>query len=1039
MDKYKPLDVEREILEFWQKKKIYEKQKAKGKKGKKFYFLQGPPYTSGKFHIGHLWNYSLKDPVLRYRRMRGFDVWDRGGWDMHGLPTSRKVMAKLGLKSKEDIEKFGVDKFVKECEKFSIEKMKEMEKDLIRWGVWLDHKNAYMPIKPEFIEGVWWLIKKAWERGFLYEGEKVMHWCPETETVAAKHELEYKEVVDDSIYLKFKVKAEDNTYLIIWTTTPWTIPFNLAVMVHPNFVYVKAKVNNEIWIVAKELCEKFFELVKEDYEIVEEIKGKQLEGLKYEHFLESDVPALKEMNKYKNAFSVVLSDKYVDLEAGTGLVHCAPGCGPEDQEVGKEYGLPPFNLLDTRGYFPKEMGVFEGWRARYDDKKFIDFFKKKGVLIAKTKIKHDYPFHERSKAPVIFRVTKQWFFAIEKVKHILKEWNKQVNWVPRWAGESTFENWIENLKDIGISRQRYWGTPLPIWRCDSCNQILVIGSIDELKKYAKVPKNLHKPWIDDVEFKCKNCKKGKMKRIPDIGDVWIDAGCTSWIDLYYPKTDKYFKKYWPADFIAEGKEQIRGWFNLLFDTAAISVGELPFLNCYMHGWINDAQGRKMSKSLGNVIDPYEVIDKYGVDAVRYYLMGGAQPGVDLNYNFKDLNVKFRNLGILWNIGNFLIDFVETNNIKLPKNPSVDLEERFILSKTNRTIKEVTKAFDNYFLNEIPNKIEELYLELSRTYIKFVRDKSALGTKEQKEAIAYTIFESLMAILKMLAPVTPFITEKIYQKLKKTFKLKEESIHLFDWPGFDENLIDDKIENAFGLADEIITAVLSIRDRKKIGVRWPLSQLLVVVNQENAEFVNLTKDIILRQCNVKELKILSKKPEWVRLQIRVNHNMLAKRFKEKEPIIVGKLIQLSPESVKQKLDKGESVIVEVDDEKYELSSDEVYIEEVLPENWAASGFQDGSVYLNIEINEDLFSEGLSREIIRRIQDLRKEAGLKKTDKAKAVVLLEKGYVPKVKRFKKDIEARTGTLIEIHEIKELKEKFVVKANIRGVEVIVGLKPL
>ncbi len=1039
MEPYAPTKVEEEVLNFWLKKRIYEKQKAKGKKGPKFYWLCGPPYTSGKFHVGHFWNYaSLKDPLFRYKRMKGFDVWDRGGWDMHGLPTSRKVMAKLGLKTKDDIEAYGVDKFVKECEKFSKETMEKMTEDYVRWGVWFDHKNAYQPIKSEFMEGVWWGIKKAWENGFLYEGEKVMAWCPESETVAAKHELEYKEVTDDSVYLKFKVKSEKDTYLIIWTTTPWTIPHNLAVMANPNITYVYAKADGETWIVAKDLLNEISKVSKIELKPIKEVKGKELEGLEYEPLLEKEVPVLKELKKkYKWAFKVLLSEEYVDTESGTGLVHCAPGCGPEDQEVGKKYGLPAFNEVDSKGYFSDKMGEFKGLRARFDDKKFIEHFKKIGALVARVKYKHEYPFHERSKAPVIFRTTKQWFFAVEKIKDKLREWNKQVNWIPKWAGEKTFDNWLANLKDIGITRQRYWGTPIPIWKCDSCGHFIVVGSLDELKKLSgKKPKNMHKPWIDEITFKCEKCK-GTMKRIPDIADVWLDAGCTSWISLYFPQRRDLFEKYWPADFILEAKEQIRGWFNLLFDTAGVTRLGLPFKNCYMTGWVNDAAGRKMSKSLGNIIDPYEVVDKYGTDTVRYYMMGSAQPGVDMNYNFKDIKVKFRNLTILWNICNFLIDFVKTNRLKIPKNPGLGLEEKYILSRTNNTLKKVSEYYDSYKLNDVPGEIEKLFLDISRFYIKSVRDKSVIGSKQEKEVIAFTLFESLLTTLKMFGTVAPFISEKMYQNLKSIFKLKEESIQLFDWPSVNEEMINEEIEESIEIANDVITAILSIRDKKGIGVRWPLSKVLIYT-KDKAYAIELAKEIILKQCNVKEIEIIDRKPEWVKLQIKVHHNKLAKKFKEKVPKIVGTLIQMSPEAVKSKLDNDGKVVIEVDEEKYEVTPEEIYIEEELPQKWGGSNFDYGNLYLDLKQTKELLAEGFAREIIRRIQDLRKELKLQKTDKAKAVVALDKELKEMIEQYVDEIEQRTGTVIMLKIGKETSEKANIKVSVKGNEIAIGLNP-
>ncbi len=1038
MKGYEPEEIEKNALKLWKKKKIYLKQKEMGKEGPKFYWLCGPPYTSGKLHVGHFWNYAaLKDPLLRYKRMNNFDVWDRGGWDMHGLPTSWKVMAKLGLKTKEDIEEFGVDKFVKECEKFSVEMMEKMTEDYKKWGVLYDHDNAYQPIKNEFMEGVWWCIKKAHENGFLYKGKKVMAWCPESETAAAKHELEYRDVSEKSIYLKFELKNEKDTYLLVWTTTPWTIPHNLAVMANPEISYVYVKAKDETWILAEELVDDISEITQIDLKIIKKVKGQELEGLGYKPFLKKEVPKIKEFEKNKWAFKVLLSDKYVDTKAGTGLVHCAPGCGPEDQEVGNQYNLPAFNEVDKKGYFKDSMGKFKGLRARFEDDKFTKHFKKKGAVIAVKKYNHEYPYHERSKSDVIFRTTEQWFFAVEKIKDKLKKWNKEVNWIPEWAGSKTFENWLDNLRYINITRQRYWGTPIPIWECDSCEEFIVIESLKELKELSgKRPRNMHKPWIDEINFKCKKCKKGTMKRIPDIGDVWLDAGCVSWISLHYPKTKNRFKKYWPADFILEGKDQIRGWFNLLFDTAGVADMGRPFNNCYMTGWINDSKGRKMSKSLGNVIDPYEVVEKYGVDTVRYYMMGAAQPGVDMNYNHKEIEIKFRNLKIFWNTFNYLIDFVKTNKIKIPDKVELDIEEKYIISKTNSTIKKVTNLYDNYRLNEIPKEIENLFLEISRFYIKAVREKSVTGSKKEKEAIAYTLFNSLFKTLKMFCTIVPFISEGIYKNIKKDFKLKKKSIHLFEWPDFDENLIDKELEESVETANNIISAVLSIRDKERIGLRWPLKKIVIQIKK--SEKIEELTELIKSQCNVKKIEFIDKNPDWVKNQIKVHYDKLGKKFKDKVPKVVGTLIQMSPDSVKSKLNKSENIKIEVDDEKFKINKEDIYIEKELPEEWNSSDFEKGVVYVYLEQDKELIAEGYTREIIRRIQGLRKEAKLEKNDEASAQIKMDEELKNLINDNKEEIEKWTNTKIEIITQGEIGKGTVKKEKIKEKLIEFSLNP-
>ena len=867
---YNPIELEKEIMEFWKKNKIYQKSKNKGKK--QFYFLDGPPYTSGKVHIGTAWNKILKDSFLRYKRMNKIDVWDRAGYDMHGLPTEHAVLRKLGIKDKDQVEKYGVKKFIEECKKFSIENMNLMTEDFKRLGIWMDFENAYQTIKDEYIDAEWWLIKKAHENKRLYESKKTMPWCPHCETALAKHELEYETIKENSIFLKFKILGTKNEYLIIWTTTPWTIPFNLAVMANPELSYLKVKVDEEIWIIAKALASSFITtILNKKFKILEEFKGKDIEGLKYEHPFKDIISYYSELEKTnKKVHTVVLSEEYVNTSSGSGLVHCAPGCGPEDYEVGYKYNLPPYNTLDQKGVFPKSMGKFHSFIAKRDDQKFIEELKKQESLIKETKIEHEYPFCWRCHNPIIFRTTLQWFFKIEDLKENMKELNKQIKWVPDWAGSRQFHSWLDNLRDNSITKQRYWGTPLPVWRCKTCNNYTVIGSIEELKKLTTLPKDLHKPYIDEVKIKCR-CG-GEQTRIPDVLDVWVDAGVASWACLNFPQKKELFTKLYPPDFILEGKDQIRGWFNLLFVASMVSMQKPAFKAVYMHGFIQDALGRKMSKSLGNYILPEEVLGKYGADTMRYYMVGASNPGVDLNYNFKDMDIKARNLRVLWNLHLYLIDY--SKNIKLKKPTKLSIEEKYILSKLNSTIKKVTKLFEDYQLSETPNLIEDLFLELSRTYIQLIRDRLSIGTKEEKQIIISTIYEVLINILKLFSPIIPFTTEKIYQNLKKEFKLKEQSIHLINWPKANEKLIDEKLEGGIKLVKEITQELLAQREKAKINVRWPLKR--AEIHTENPQKIKPLIKIIKKQTNIKII-ILKKGKLKVQLNTQLTKELEQEGF------------------------------------------------------------------------------------------------------------------------------------------------------------------
>ena len=1033
MQKYNPLELEPEILKFWKDRKIYEKVKEKNKGKKKFYFLDGPPYTSGKVHLGTAWNKALKDMVLRYKRMQNFDVWDRAGYDMHGMPTELGTEKKLGIKSKEEILKFGVAKFVNACRDFAVTNMKLMNKDFIRIGTWMDFDNAYQSVKNEYMEGEWWLIKKAYENKRLYEGEKTMHWCSKCATALAKHELEYKKIKDPSIFVKFKLKNKKNEYLIVWTTTPWTIPFNLGVMVNPKIDYIKAKVENENWIIAKALSPSLINsLVGKKFSVLEEFKGKKLLGLEYMHPFQDNLPKLKELKeKNPNVFTIVLSGEYVDIASGSGLVHMAPGCGPEDYEIGYKNGIPPFNTLKENGVFDETSGIFQGLTAKKDDKKIVEEIMKKGALVAETKIEHDYAHCWRCKNPIIYRTTTQWFFKIEDLREKMRTLNKSIKWIPDFAGSKNFDNWLENLRDNGITRQRYWGTPLPIWKCKQCKDFIVIGSIRELKNLAKnIPEDLHKPWIDAVKIDCK-CGS-KKERIPDILDVWIDAGSASWNCLDFPRRKDLFEKFYPADFILEGVDQIRGWFNLLFVASMVAMNNKSFTSVYMHGFINDAKGRKMSKSLGNYILPEEAINKYGADTLRYYMTGGANPGLDLNYNFDDMKVKYRNLAVLWNLHNYLIDLANNANIN-PKNLKIrkeegSIEERYIFSKLNSTIKEATKLFDNYMLNEIPLLIEDLFLTLSRTYIQLTRDKS-IG--DGKKIVIYAVYNVLMGSLKMFAPVAPFMTEAIYQNIKKVFDLGQESIHFYEWPKCNEKLIDKDLENEMEIISDATQTILSLREKIQLGIRWPLQEAIIVTKDDKTvKSIEALKNTIKNQANIKEINVQQSLP-GIRLSIKADYSRLGPDFGKKAPQIITKLTHESPETILAHIEKEGKFPLKIGKEKVNIVKEHIIVTRQVPQPYIEGSFKNGFVYLNKEVNEELEAEGYVRELMRRVQELRKKAGLQKRDRISLFIKTDEELGTMLNKFPSIIKEKVGAqTLKISSLNPSKKhKHVSKEKVRG----------
>lgn len=1094
--KFSPLEFETKLTEYWTKNTIRQKAKNKNVGNKKFYFLQGPPYTSGRLHMGHAWNHSLKDIVLRYKRMAGFHVWDRAGYDMHGLPTEHKVLKKLGIEGMEQIQKFGEEKFCNECYSFCTEMMNLMNVDLQRLGITLDFSQPYQPITNSYIEGVWALVKKAHESGRLYKGKRTMMWCVPFATALAKHETVYKSVTDNSVFVKFLVEGTTNEYLLVWTTTPWTLPFNLAIMVNPEVEYAKVSVvyegKKEVWIIAQALAGVFLNtVVGLPFEIIHTMTGEKLAGLKYRHFWLNKIPALASLaGKYSALHTVILSTEYVDTTAGTGLVHCAPGCGPEDYEVGLRNGLIAFNEIDERAVFSKNCGFAAGKIAKTDDSFFIETLKADGVLIASTPVTHDYPFCERSDSPVVFRTTEQWFFKIEDLKKELLEFYETTNWVPPKAGNA-FKSWLSSLRDNSITKQRFWGTPAPIWVCDKTGHVVVIGSIAELAQRlgdkTPIPPNLHKPYIDALTFPSEF--GGTYRRIPDVLDVWIDAGSASWNCLDYLQNPRQFFEWFPADFILEGKDQVRGWFNLLAVTGMIMFGKKVFENVYMHGFLSGIDGQKMSKSLGNVLSPFEIIDKYGADTLRSYT-SKIRPGEDIAFSWDEIKQNYRNVSMLYNMSVFLQDTIinakldpKTIDCETVKSLELGIEEKYILSVVEQAIEQITVHYDSYQLYLIAPVYEDAVARLSRDYIQFCRNKVA----EDPLVVAATLYRCLYRLIQIAHPVIPFTTEHIYLELQQFFsshiqanndgnserdkKTHEEdkkthdeipadtfhygiknvqtvhkdfvsqSLLLHSFPISEAVLIKKQLVTEIDVANDIIQTILAAREKANCGVRWPLGNCTVVVaeGKEGREGSNLTtiintlseetKDLIKEQTNVKQL-IFAQNYANVTYSIKPNYKSLAKKFgaltaqvsecllhypkvaQLVETVQKGSVYQLhlthSQATDSQAKDSQATDASTRANNVVDICLDDVVIQTGVSEGIAFSESSTCQVYLEKELTIELEREGFARELMRRIQVLRKDSGLQKLDKITLTMRATKKIVDAFIAFEELIYKRCGVV-------------------------------
>lgn len=1017
-------ELEEKIQDYWKKRRIYEKQKSLLRDKPKYYFLDGPPYASGAIHLGTAWNKIIKDCITRFLAMRGYNVRRQAGWDCHGLPIEVKVEQKLGIKSKKEIEEFGIEKFVQECKRWAIEHVRVMTSQFKRLGVWMDWEDPYMTLKDEYIEAAWWTIKKAHEKKLLEKALRVVTWCPRCETALAEAEVEYREREDPSIYVKFPVLNREGEYIIIWTTTPWTLIGNLAIAVHPDFEYVKAKTPQGIFILAKDLSHIIKDKFGMEYTIIESFKGKDLEGLKYKNPLSDFIKIKADENCYK----VILAD-FVSLDEGTGCVHCAPGHGPEDFEVATKYGIKVVCPVDDRGVFTEEAGKYKGKITKKDDDIIINDLKELGYLLKSEKIVHRYGHCWRCKTPIIYRATEQWFIKITKVKDKMLKEIEKVTWIPSWAGSARFRDWVENARDWTISRQRYWGIPLPIWVCENCGKLKVIGSRKELNTEVK---ELHRPYVDLVVLPCE-CG-GEMKRVKDVLDVWFDSGVAPWASLNYPARREEFEYWYPADFITEGHDQTRGWFYSQLGCGIIAFDEIPYRKVLMHGFTLDEKGEKMSKSLGNVVTPEEVIEKYGAEVLRFYTLWANKPWDDLRFNWEEVRVVNKLFNILWNVYVFATTYMSIDKFSPRELNKIEykIEDLWILSRLNSIIKEVTDNLEKmHIFNAVRSIYDFILQDLSRWYIVLIRPRIWIEEESPEKLSAYaTLYEVLLKLSIILAPIAPHISDEMYLNLSG----KKESVHLEPWISYDSQAIDKELEKDMQIARRLVEACFSARERARIKRRWPLERVVFVPkDKEIIKSVERLIDLIKFQVNTFNFDI--KSDFGYKKILKPNISTIGKDFKEKTPKILKVLEKLSPAELIEN-----SYEISVEGEKIKLGESHITIEEALPENIVAEDFEYGRVYIDTTKSSRVLSLGYAREVVRRIQEMRKELDLEieafisaKVQVGKDIaklLLTQKAYIARETRAKSiDIAESLEHEGYIKEWKINGRKFIISINELG----------
>ena len=1051
---FSPKKYEEEILEFWEREKVYEKIRESLRGRPKFYFLDGPPYPSSDTpHIGTLWNKMLKDVVLRYKRARGFDVHDQPGYDCHGLPIEVKVEQLLGFRSKKEIEEYGVDRFVEKCREFALKNVEGMTRWFREFGVFMDWERPYLTLNKEYVEGAWWLVKKAEEKGLLERGVKVVHWCPRCETTLADYEVtEYRELEDPSIYVKFPVKGREGYFLLIWTTTPWTLPANVAVMANPDFEYVWVEVGGERLLVARERLEAVMkEAGVEEYRVVGSVKGSELEGLEYVPPLLEEVPAQRGL---EGAHRVVLSSEYVTAEEGTGLVHTAPGHGEEDFEVGQRYGLPVLSPVDDRGRFTEEAGKYAGLYVRDANDVIIGDLEAKGLLFHAGRVRHRYPVCWRCKTPLILRATPQWYIRVTHLKEDFLREAAKVRWIPEWAGYSRFKNWLEGLRDWIISRQRYWGTPIPIWVCEKCGHRVVVGSLKELEELAgrKLElKDLHRPWIDGVELKCPKCG-GTMRRVRDVADVWLDSGVAFYASLGYPGRREPFESLWPVDFITEGHDQIAGWFFSLLRCGLITFGRRPYETVLMHGFVLDEKGREMHKSLGNYVAPSQVLgfDKGSRDALRWFVLRNTM-WEDLKFSWNGVAEAYGDLHLVWNVYYFAtlymgLDRFDPSKWRLEDHwGDLREEDRWIISRVEGLTEEVTGWLEGYEIHKAARALREFIdRDVSRWYVKLVRPRVWVEGDDPDKLAAYaTLYHVLFRFLQLAAPILPFTAEKIY---RDAFAGPGDplSIHMLPWPSARKEWVDEGLERDMEAVRSVVERGLAARMRAGIKVRQPLPALYVVTGDgELRGAVERLSRVVESQVNVKRVEVVppERLGEFIAVRVKPVYSKLGPVFRSQARAVAEALASLDGAAVRRELEERGFYELKVGGVEARIEPGMVEFEEEVREGFAAEPLDGGYVVLDTRAGLEELAEGLARDVLRRIQFMRKKMGLDVEEYVEVKVYLPPDQMPLLERFRDYVagEARARSLDLVGDPGEVSGDLVEEWELGGFKVRIGVRRL
>ena len=967
------VEREREVEKFWRENHIFEKSIEDRKDAPTYMFYDGPPTANGKPHIGHALTRVIKDMIPRYRTMKGYKVPRKAGWDTHGLPVEIEVEKELGINGKEQIENYGVAPFIEKC-KESVWKYKGMWEefsDVI--GFWADMNDPYVTYHDSYIESEWWALKQIWDKGLLYKGFKVVPYCPRCGTPLSSHEVAqgYKDVKERSAIVRFKKKDED-VYFLAWTTTPWTLPSNVALCVNPDEDYVKVKQGDYTYILARALVET---VIKEDYTVLENYKGQELEGIEYE-------PLWGGLNVKGKAWFVVC-DSYVTLTDGTGIVHIAPAFGEDDSRIGRNYDLPFVQLVDAQGNLTKET-KWEGVFVKDADKLVLKDLEENGKLFDAPVFEHSYPHCWRCNTPLIYYARESWYIKMTAVKEDIIRNNNTINWIPESIGKGRFGDWLENIQDWAVSRNRYWGTPLNVWICE-CGHMHSIGSIEELKSMSKnCPENieLHRPYIDAVTITCPECGK-EMKRTPEVLDAWFDSGSMPFAQHHYPfENHEKFEAQFPADFISEAVDQTRGWFYSLLAISTLIFNKAPYKNVIVMGHVQDEDGQKMSKSKGNAVDPMDALNKFGADAIRWYFYVNSAPWLPNRFHDKAVEEGQRKfLGTLWNTYAFYVLYADIDSFD-PTKYSLEYDklsvmDKWLLSKLNTLVKTVDDYLNNYKITETARALQGFTDDMSNWYVRRCRERFWAKGMEQDKVNAYmTLYTALITLSKIAAPMIPFMTEEIYQNLVRSVdKNAPESIHLTDFPAVNEDFIDKDLEVSMDEVLDIVVLGRAARNSANIKNRQPIGNMYVKAETVLDPFY---VEIIEDELNVKAVEFKDDVEEFVSYSFKPQLKTVGPKYGKLLGKIKEALASLDGHAAMKSLNENGSVDFDFDGEKVSLGREDLLIETAKNDDFVTEADNKTTVVLDIRLDEALIEEGFVRELISKIQTMRKEAGFEVVD-------------------------------------------------------------